>query len=532
MKKAFHVFCALVFIIGVITGCMLLGEKDDEAEQPNGTDTTPPTITGRQTCDLDGDGYIDAVHIGFNESIKDSTVIATDFDVAGVAGEAFSSTTNGDTENDADIYITFDDGVLLSDNTPMLTYTKGTLEDLAGNLMVDDGPTVATDATGPAILSAVARDGGIILPGIDADDTVTITFSESTNQPSVDETNIDAVLALNNLHSWLDGAGGIGSAVWDSSSMLVITLSASASDPSIWGGDTITLDGATITDGTNGSVTVSFSSISGTFNGVVINQMELIYQYKDSSLSCIAGFPPYNGNFPPCGILGAHPWNHVTGTNDVYGDSDDCPHCSAYCAPASVAMIANAYGKEGNLIKQDYIYDNGKSTPPEDPGPPPEIKTHGVGMYDGSGGERQEVQDALLYALEGMPYDQHDSITPLNWMMLRDDYILMNRPVLWLDHGGWPAHQSENWPTTESRQNQGHAKVIAGYDDRGTAGETDDLCLIYDPWPEYNDKEDLLLLPANATKGPQDTFDPYWLPQSDVLGDSSDIFLVPTDPIQ
>ena len=21
----------------------------------------------------------------------------------------------------------------------------------------------------------------------------------------------------------------------------------------------------------------------------------------------------------------------------------------------------------------------------------------------------------------------------------------MNRPVLWLDHGGWPAHQSEDW---------------------------------------------------------------------------------------
>jgi hypothetical protein len=153
-------------------------------------------------------------------------------------------------------------------------------------------------------------------------------------------------------------------------------------------------------------------------------------------------------------------------------------------------------------------------------------------MYDGSGGERQEVQDALLYALEGMPYDQHDGMVPLTWMMLRDNYIRMNRPVLWLDHSGWPVHQSDNWPTNESRQHQGHAKVIAGYDDRGTSGESDDLCLIYDPWPEYNDEEDPLLLPTNATKGPGDTFDPYWLPQSDVLSDASDIFLVPHEPIQ
>jgi hypothetical protein len=38
-------------------------------------------------------------------------------------------------------------------------------------------------------------------------------------------------------------------------------------------------------------------------------------------------------------------------------------------------------------------------------------------------------------------------------------------------------------------------------------------------------------LPPNALKGPGDTFDPYWLPQGFVLGDTSDIFLVPTDPV-
>ena len=38
-------------------------------------------------------------------------------------------------------------------------------------------------------------------------------------------------------------------------------------------------------------------------SSAVMIQMELIYQYKDSILSCVAGFPPYNGNFPPCGMI-------------------------------------------------------------------------------------------------------------------------------------------------------------------------------------------------------------------------------------
>lgn len=69
----------------------------------------------------------------------------------------------------------------------------------------------------------------------------------------------------------------------------------------------------------------------------------------------------------------------------------------------------------------------------------------------------------------------------------------------------------------------GHAKVIAGWDDNDTLIDTkDDKCLIFDPWPEYNDTG---ILPMNATQGPGGTFDPYWLPLSDVLNDTNDIFL-------
>ena len=63
---------------------------------------------------------------------------ATILDVAGVSGEAFSSTTAGDTADDADIYITFADGVLDTGATPNVTYTQddptdADVTDLAGN---------------------------------------------------------------------------------------------------------------------------------------------------------------------------------------------------------------------------------------------------------------------------------------------------------------------------------------------------------------------------------------------------------------
>ena len=139
-----------------------------------------------------------------------------------------------------------------------------------------------------------------------------------------------------------------------------------------------------------------------------------------------------------------------------------------------------------------------------------------------------EVQEALKWALGVTTLDQYDSSTPLDHTILKS-LIENNRPALWLDHGGWPANQSGELPPLGARQYMGHAKVIAGYDDQDTPDPRDDLCLIYDPWPSYNDEAKL---PLNTIKGPQDTYDPYWLPQGDVLGDlPNDIFLVPPDPI-
>jgi hypothetical protein len=107
---------------------------------------------------------------------------------------------------------------------------------------------------------------------------------------------------------------------------------------------------------------------------------------------------------------------------------------------------------------------------------------------------------------------------------LLDQYVTTSRPVLWVDHGGWPVNMSSSYPSVADKANQGHAKVIVGYDDKDTVTTDDDMVLVCDPWPEYNKSA---ILPVNAVQGPGGTYDPYWLPLQYVdLSDTSDIYLV------
>ena len=253
--------------------------------------------------------------------------------------------------------------------------------------------------------------------------------------------------------------------------------------------------------------------------GVVTAPITLVYQHFDTSLPCV-----------PCAGVGPHWWNHAKGNDGFYGTIDDCPHCSCYCAPASISMIALYRGFSSPITDQDVIYDSAEME-----GAFGEVmgnltmERHGVGMCDGTGTTPTEVQTAFIAAVG--PFVQHNQsglgFPPLTAIQLQQ-YITTQHPVLWLDHNGWPTNMSTAYPSGEYRSDQGHAKVIAGYDDNATADFADDLCLIYDPWPEYND---LSVLPMNATKGPGGAFDPYWLPLNDVnLSDTSDIYLVDTYP--
>ncbi len=259
---------------------------------------------------------------------------------------------------------------------------------------------------------------------------------------------------------------------------------------------------------------------------VTVLPIILVDQHYDTAMPCIAclagGLPP-----PP------HVPNDVWGPDSIYGTADDCPHCSAYCAPASIAMIATYRGMGPPFFFQDSIYDSSKTTNGEIPGNNL-LDIHGDGMFDGSGGWPAETQNAMFWAL-GVPIIQYDwNPANLNGPMkpaLLQQFIGGLAPVLWLDHGGWPANQSPTNPPPAYRlTDQGHAKVIAGYDDNGTAlNVSDDLCLIFDPWPEYNF---MSILPPNCTLGPGGTFDPYWQPLNDVnLSDVQDIYLVDTFPL-
>ncbi|MCH9674709.1 MAG: DUF4347 domain-containing protein, partial [Gammaproteobacteria bacterium] len=103
------------------------GQGTGGAQQVVGSSTvdlvaTPLTVQSIVTVDSDGDGFLDAVQITFSEAIDDSTVVANDWDVAGVAGESFNATAYGDTANDSVIYIGFNGGVLNNGALPDVSY--------------------------------------------------------------------------------------------------------------------------------------------------------------------------------------------------------------------------------------------------------------------------------------------------------------------------------------------------------------------------------------------------------------------------
>ncbi|MDH5720750.1 MAG: T9SS type A sorting domain-containing protein [Spirochaetia bacterium] len=148
-------------------------------------DTSPPVITLRETADLNGDGFIDALHLTFSKNIKDISVTPANFSINGgaVTGQAFSSTTNSDTANDNDIYITFTDGILNTGAVPTVQYAAGTLTDLAGNAMVSEASAVVSvDKAAPVLTvvsifsnhtnAAYAKTGHIVSLNITASETL------------------------------------------------------------------------------------------------------------------------------------------------------------------------------------------------------------------------------------------------------------------------------------------------------------------------------------------------------------------------
>ena len=135
--------------------------------------------------------------------------------------------------------------------------------------------------------SAVAdnNSGTVNGHGIQANDRIVITFDGDVNgPPTIDASNIDTALALNNGHSWKDGSGNIGSALWSSgvntNDTLTITLSTATSAPTVEAGDVITPDG-TIKDSILRPI-FGTMYVSGTFSPIPSGAMAY-YQFSEKS---------------------------------------------------------------------------------------------------------------------------------------------------------------------------------------------------------------------------------------------------------
>jgi len=92
--------------------------------------------------------------------------------------------------------------------------------------------------------SAKGTDGRIVQSGIDKDDMVTLYFSQITDMPLIDKSNIDSIFRLSGGHSWLDGSGNIKGASWsgEGGNRLIVQLSDSVSLPTVSIGDSVYLD--------------------------------------------------------------------------------------------------------------------------------------------------------------------------------------------------------------------------------------------------------------------------------------------------
>ncbi len=149
----------------------------------------------------------------------------------------------------------------------VITVASSVVTDSHGNIATGNKTLTGTfgeDNTGPVMASAVAKNTGGTASK-EAGDTVQIAFDEPTNKATINASNILSVFSISNSHSFLDGAGGLGTTSWSSDGkVLTITLSSATSIPTVAVGDTVTVLPGVIKDITGNNATGS-KTISGTF---------------------------------------------------------------------------------------------------------------------------------------------------------------------------------------------------------------------------------------------------------------------------
>jgi len=127
--------------------------------------------------DQDKDGRIDAVTLVFDEAIKDSTFIASEWTFSGNAGTGLASGTVDDNTMTV-LYATDDLPVDTSASGAAIVFLNGTsVENLSGDKLAAIAAITETDGVKPVAISAKYIDGDS--NGVDIGDTIDITFSET-----------------------------------------------------------------------------------------------------------------------------------------------------------------------------------------------------------------------------------------------------------------------------------------------------------------------------------------------------------------
>jgi len=206
-------------------------------------DTTPPTITGVNEFDVDGDGSVDETLLTFSEKITDATVTPADFTIGGTAADTKMATTstNGtdlNVANDNQITIKVAAGVVGTE-TKDVVYTRGSLTDLAGNFMVNQTVLAAavTDDADPVVVSTTPANRAInIVPT----SNVIINFSEAMDT-GVGLTISDDDTNSYNPATWTNGdkTATVSHRVWTISKLVTVSIDgqdASAKGNSLYGG--------------------------------------------------------------------------------------------------------------------------------------------------------------------------------------------------------------------------------------------------------------------------------------------------------
>lgn len=241
---------------------------------PNIIAATIPLITKIETFDSNNNGKIEQLKITFNKNMDDSTIPKTSsgqFLLNSVACEDVDSVTGGTSTisapnndpgsiNDTVVTVFTNDSSVIGTGSLPLSFTTNInyWKAVGGTalLSVGDLTPFVVDKAPPVLMSAVAYENSTVgLTTIDSDDTIVLTFSESTNKVAFNTATIssgvdlDSVLAVSSGHSW-GSDDAITSAVWNGAgNQLTVTFSGAGGTPATLSpGDTINIIGTSMKD--------------------------------------------------------------------------------------------------------------------------------------------------------------------------------------------------------------------------------------------------------------------------------------------